>query len=399
MRSCARRIRGTEQKHIPAQAVNLIALLSIPVPFLGRTTIGWIVDVTTIGATIIYGFVCAGTLKTAKDSGDLREIWTGRIGLVIMAAVGAYLLLPNLFSAGSMEKESYFIFAVWGILGFIFFRNILSRDHAKRFGKSVIVWIALLSLILFIALIWMSQSVMSSTQQAMAGIQEYFREAGTGTGGENYITGQMDALQRTNTRTMLSVTGLFTVALIVLMTNYAYIIKRARESEEGLEAAQTLANTDPLTGVKSKHAFNLTEETLNRTIASGKAENFSIVVCDVNGLKYINDTYGHKAGDEHIRKASLLICDLFRHSPVFRVGGDEFVVLLNGRDHRNRQELLEELNKQSETAISSGGVVIAAGLADFNREQDGSFHDVFEKADRLMYSNKQQLKEQGARTR
>lgn len=391
------RFAELNEKKIPAGAIALIALLSLPVPFLGRTTIGWIMDVTTIGATIIYGFVCASTLKTAKKRKDTHEIWTGRAGLLIMIVFGAYLLLPNLFSAGSMEKESYFIFAVWGILGFIFFRNILSRDRAKHFGKSVIVWIALLSLILFIALIWMSQSVMSSTRQAMANIQEHYQE--TEEDEENYISLQMNELQRSNTQTMLMVTGLFTVSLIVLMTNYAYIIRRAKESEESLEAAQTLANTDPLTGVKSKHAFIVREEAMNAAIASGAAEEFSIVVCDVNGLKFINDTYGHKAGDEYIRAVSRLICDLFQHSPVFRIGGDEFVVIMSGRDHENRHGLLASLRQHSRQAISTDEVVVSAGLSDFHRGEDPDVHTVFERADQLMYQEKQQLKTLGAKTR
>lgn len=79
--------------------------------------------------------------------------------------------------------------------------------------------------------------------------------------------------------------------------------------------------------------------------------------------------------------------------------GDQYRLGIAGGDHENRQKLLEELHERSRTAISSGGVVIAAGLADFRREQDRSLHDVFERADRLMYQDKQQLKERGARTR
>ena len=80
-----------------------------------------------------------------------------------------------------------------------------------------------------------------------------------------------------------------------------------------------------------------------------------MVVCDVNGLKKINDTLGHKAGDEYIRKAFEMICDIFQHSPVYRTGGDEFVVILTGRDYIIRKELVLALHDRSVEHIGSGG--------------------------------------------
>ena len=123
----------------PGKSILLVACLSLPIPFLGRTAIGWIVDVTTIGATIIYALVSASARKLAKARGDRTERWTGVIGFALMAFYLLYLLLPNLVSEGSMATESYFLFIVWTVLGFIYFRSILQRDHAQRFGKSLIV--------------------------------------------------------------------------------------------------------------------------------------------------------------------------------------------------------------------------------------------------------------------
>ena len=70
-----------------------------------------------------------------------------------------------------------------------------------------------------------------------------------------------------------------------------------------------------------------------------------VAVCDVNSLKAVNDTLGHKAGDEIIRRACSLICNTFKHSPVYRIGGDEFAVILSGRDYERRQELLSEMEE------------------------------------------------------
>ena len=89
---------------------------------------------------------------------------------------------------------------------------------------------------------------------------------------------------------------------------------------------------DALTGVKSKHAYMETEAELNLKIASGdQSLTFGVAVCDVNGLKQVNDTLGHKAGDRFIQDASRMICDIFKHSPIYRIGGDEFVIVMTGK--------------------------------------------------------------------
>ena len=117
-----------------------------------------------------------------------------------------------------------------------------------------------------------------------------------------------------------------------MLANYISMQRWEKKALEERDEATTVAFTDPLTGVKSKHAFLLQEKQMDADIAAQTAENFAVAVCDVNGLKVINDTLGHKAGDEHIRKASRMICDIFQHSPVYRTGGDEFVVIMRGRD-------------------------------------------------------------------
>ena len=155
----------------------------------------------------------------------------------------------------------------------------------------------------------------------------------------------------------------------------------------------------PLTGVKSKHAYMEKEKEINGRIHSGQMEAFSLVVCDVNGLKHINDTYGHKAGDEHIRKACHMICDFFDHSPVYRTGGDEFVVILSGVDRERREEIMQSLYRCSVGNIHSEEAVVAAGMADYVPGQCDSLHTVFEKADAEMYENKKALKQMGAKSR
>ena len=374
------------KKGVPAKTYFLTLVISVVVPFLGRTTIGWIVDVTTIGATIIYGFIGACALKIANDRGDKGQKWASIISLAIILLVAGHLLIPALFSESSFATETYFLFIVWTILGFIAFRLLLTRDQENRFGKSVIVWIALLSLVLMVALIWMSQSMIQANSRVLGTIRDHY--IGTLThiraADEAFIERQMAELSKANTRTVLAATAMFGLYLVFMMSNQMFINKKASENAK-------IANVDPLTGTKSRHAYLKAEQNLNTGIEENKAEPFALVVCDINGLKQVNDTYGHKAGDDYIRAASKLICTLFKHSPVYRTGGDEFVVILTGRDYENRQAHMEELGRISAENRGTRKPVIAAGISDY-MEKDSTANAVFERADKLMYENKKALK-------
>ena len=386
-------------RNIPACSMRLILAISLVIPFLGRTAIGWIVDVTTLGATIIYAIVSAAAYKIAKEQKDKVEKWTGMVGVLTMFAFLLYLLVPNLISAGTMATPSYFLFVVWAVLGIIVFRLILARDKQGRFGRSIIVWIGLLSLILFVSLVWLSKSVMETTSNSLNYIEDYYVGQGMAIEDAGIIPREMLLIRQTISHSIILVIALFGTSLGVLLNIYSLLTSRVQESESELVFMRNIANTDPLTGVKSKHAYTELEQVLNKAIMERTAEPFALVVCDVNGLKYINDTYGHKAGDEYIREASMVICDMFIHSPVYRTGGDEFVAYLTGRDYDNRQFLMRSLHELSVSHIDSMKVVISAGCSDFIPEKDREIHAVFERADRSMYQEKESLKQMGAITR
>ncbi len=156
------------------------------------------------------------------------------------------------------------------------------------------------------------------------------------------------------------------------------------------------AHTDEMTGVKSKQAYLEMESKLDEELKKGELSDFAVVVCDVNGLKKINDTQGHKAGDEYIRRACTMICDVFCHSPVYRVGGDEFVAILKDRDYDNRNILILELHQLSAAHIASNDAIVSGGLAEYDPRRDHSVRDVFERADAKMYKEKTLLKSLGA---
>ncbi len=393
------RFAALKRCSIPANAVFLIVAGSLIIPFAGRTAVGWIVDVTTLGAIILYGMVSASAAKLAGQRKDVSDRRFGLTGLVIMIIFGIYLLLPDLFTTSTMAAESYFLFVVWAIIGFIFFRHVLKSDTKKRFGQSVVVWIALLSLVLFVSLVWMNQSMLSATVKAMDHIREYYGDAGIEMTQSALVTQEIAAIRRTNARSIIVVVILITISLAVLLNNYVVMRRRAQDSESLLDRVWTMANTDPLTGVRSKHAYAEKEKSMDEQIADNTAAEFAVVVCDLNNLKKVNDTFGHKAGDEYIKSASAMICEIFRHSPVYRTGGDEFVVWLSGRDYESRNALVKEIREKAAANIGSGRAVVAVGMSEFLPGTDNRMHSIFERADAEMYEEKKRLKSMGTAQR
>ncbi len=157
-----------------------------------------------------------------------------------------------------------------------------------------------------------------------------------------------------------------------------------------------VAYQDALTHVKNKAWYDKTKERLDQEIIEGKAR-FGLIMADLNNLKKINDTYGHDHGNEYILGSCHQICLTFAHSPVFRIGGDEFVVLLEGGDYDNRNELMKELRafftdnkdpwKEPWLRYSA-----ALGMSVYEEGKDISVDDVFKRADSLMYKDKLESK-------
>ena len=179
----------------------------------------------------------------------------------------------------------------------------------------------------------------------------------------------------------------------VLLAELRIISKNKLDAEkETSRTFRNMANTDSMTGVRNKHAYSETEAALNQKIRENEIRNLGIVVCDVNGLKKVNDTQGHAAGDVLIKNACALICEYFNHGAVFRVGGDEFVVLLQGNGYDTMREAISAFDRKMEDNMKENAVVVATGYAVLE-EEDRQICDVFDRADMMMYERKKKLKE------
>ena len=179
--------------------------------------------------------------------------------------------------------------------------------------------------------------------------------------------------------------------LIAGISNVDSQVRQEEEYARKLAQARSEANVDPLTGVKNRHAYLEAEERMNRQIREGQSVEFAIVLLDLNDLKKINDTEGHQAGDQYLCNACRIICQTFKRSPVYRIGGDEFAVIAKGADYKRIDELTAAVQAHNERSIREGGIVIACGTASFTAKDD-SMAAVFERADAAMYENKRILK-------
>lgn len=195
---------------------------------------------------------------------------------------------------------------------------------------------------------------------------------------------------------LLIVASLFSAILFYMIRRVAN--EKLKEEKENSKAFKSMANTDSLTGVRNKHAYMETEAQLNSWIREGAVDKLALIACDINGLKYVNDTQGHAAGDKLIIDACALICNVFNHGSVYRTGGDEFVVLLSGKGFDTREETIADFNRQVEENIKGNGVVVSIGYTTLQPD-DEQVHDLFERADHMMYDRKKELKNMGAKTR
>lgn len=158
-----------------------------------------------------------------------------------------------------------------------------------------------------------------------------------------------------------------------------------------------LAYRDALTGVKNVAAYNEMIVDVERRMRSGEKLNFAILVADINMLKLTNDVFGHEVGNQLIIKSAKIICTTFKHSPVFRIGGDEFVVMLENSDLENVDSLIAIMDSHCsrETVNAeeqSIPVSIARGIAFYNSDFHVSYADIFDRADREMYAHKSMVK-------
>ena len=207
------KIGELDKNRVPRKAILCILLASVFLPFFGRTAISWIVDVTTVGATIAYAFASASAWKEAKALKNRFYTVMGVIGMIVSLLFALEFLVPNIVSIKTMATESYLILAAWSILGFVVFRSILKKDENRRLGRSTVAWVVLLSLIIFTSSVWMHQTTDSALQSS-------------GTSPEG-----IQLVGNTLAVTIVIQIVLIISALMILFDIYSHTQKRERKTE------------------------------------------------------------------------------------------------------------------------------------------------------------------------
>jgi diguanylate cyclase (GGDEF)-like protein len=159
---------------------------------------------------------------------------------------------------------------------------------------------------------------------------------------------------------------------------------------KGEEALLALSLTDELTGLYNRRRFFvLTEQCFKVAVRTKKRP--LLLFIDMDNLKWINDHYGHKEGDQALIGLAGILKKTFRESDIIaRIGGDEFVVLLEATDE-NSEALLTRLHenvKDYNAKRSQHILSISLGTAHFDPEHPISIDDLLAKADALMYAQK-----------
>lgn len=169
--------------------------------------------------------------------------------------------------------------------------------------------------------------------------------------------------------------------LIIGVNNVDDLVRREQDYERKLSAARTRANLDTLTGVKNRKAYDNMTQKLSHQIEVGQSVEYAIALCRVCGIERIIEEEGREAGDRMIQNASSVICNTFKHSPVFRVTADQFAAIAQGHDYEHIDELVASLRENHWANPGEGEPVIACGMAKYDGK--GSVAAVFERADNL----------------
>ena len=197
---------------------------------------------------------------------------------------------------------------------------------------------------------------------------------------------------------------IMTVVAVVLLIIVLLLIRNIRarriltEEERLVDDLNKRVFVDALTSVRNKGAFDDYIQEFQERLDKGEQIEFAIGVFDCDNLKRINDQYGHGKGNEYLKASSRLICETFRHSPVFRVGGDEFAAILMNDDLRNKEQLARSFDEAQERIRESAEsewerVLVSLGVAVHDASIDRSVRDTVRRADEAMYENKRLRKQ------
>ncbi len=250
-----------DKNAVPKRAILLTLAVSLFMPFLGRTAISWIVDVTTVGATIAYAFAAACAIKTAREEKSKPNIVIGVIGLLIALFFALAFLIPNIISVKTLATESYLILSAWGLIGVIVMALLLHKDKNRRLGRSNVALIVMLGVIIFTSTVWMQQTADMSVKNSVTPIHNYYAEkleeagvdvvSGATAESHRYLNTQLEKINNKLSAATIVQVLLITATIAVIFLIYSMIQKREKqiEVEKALAEKSSRAKTSFLSNM------------------------------------------------------------------------------------------------------------------------------------------------------
>lgn len=277
----------------PAAAVWLLVAVSCLVPFAGRTAIGWIVDVTTIGASVAYGYVSWCALVASHQHGESRlYAATGIAGVLAAVAFAVYCLVPHLMSVVTFATDSYLILAVWGILGSLVFRHLLVHDKTGRLGKSTVVWLALLLLVFFASHMWVRLATYHIADDVVTEVGAHYAAEASHEAlapDDPFLLQQEDTIEDALTRYHLVQLAMVVLALGVMFSIYAVIARREHAAAKAKDYFFSTISHDIRTPINAIVGFTETLRLAPPTTRGEREETLAAILTSSRTLLRIVD--------------------------------------------------------------------------------------------------------------
>lgn len=231
---------------VPGKAVVLLLLISLPIIFLGRSAIGWVIDVNTIGVSIAYVYTSAAALHLSRQEKHAGGTVFGILGIAFSGFFLLYFLIPHGRNAmSSLPTESYLMLMAWSVLGFVVFYFIFRRDRGQHLGESTLIWIVLLLLIFFTSMVWVTGATKDATTDAVAELRsEYVSRQPEGEVSQEELEGfaqrLRDQFTRVTNRILLNTVIQFLLVLVSLLIIF-HIYGTVQKQKQSAVQDKTLA--------------------------------------------------------------------------------------------------------------------------------------------------------------
>ncbi len=190
--------------------------------------------------------------------------------------------------------------------------------------------------------------------------------------------------------------GMAAILLIAVIISVSRATQYLQDRQRVLEELRTLSLSDELTGLYNRRGFFILAEQQIK-IAARTRRGMLLVSADLDGLKGINDRFGHYEGDRALVDAAQILRQSFRESDILsRIGGDEFVVLITEKPEINAEVLFGRLRKNLELynrrVQRPYSFFISMGVAIFDPQNPVTLNELLVQADKSMYRNKKHKK-------